>query len=113
MKNHKFCRGNHDLGSLMVSNTDEKCDFVFSFWKKGVNPTRLGLWERLKMCFAVLFRGSYHGDQVALDANATEGFSQWLHSRIRWNICKKREKELLTNCRKRTEVSQTYEDWQQ
>ena len=97
----------------MISNFGQDEEFYLSFWREGVNPVKLDWWTRLKLCFLVLFKGNYYEDQVVLDTRTAGELAVWINSRIQWNICRKRDKELLGNHRNRSEVKQTYEDWGQ
>lgn len=92
----------------MASNFDAEEEFYLSFWREGINPVKLGWWTRLKLCFLVLFKGNYYDDQVVLDTKTAGELAIWIDRRIQWNICRKRDKELLATHRKRTEVNQEW-----
>lgn len=56
---------------MLISKFDDEDQFYFSFWTRGINPTKLTFWSRVKLCCKVLFTGQCYGDEVILSQGSS------------------------------------------
>ena len=94
-------------GMLIVRFQGED-EFYFSYWKQGINPVKLSLWMRLKLCWLALFKGSYFEDEIILDKHTAREMVDWMDVEIKEveTIKMQRQRETLQRTtRPRTEVA--------
>lgn len=59
-----FCECNGE-GMLVYKFAGED-ELYFSYWGRGFHPKSLSLWDRLRMCYQLLFKGSTFTDEIIL-----------------------------------------------
>ena len=67
----------HSEGMLLTKFDDEE-ELYFSYWREGINPIKLSLWMRLKLCYLALFKGNYYDDQVILNKEKAMELALWI-----------------------------------
>ena len=74
----KFVKcGCHGEG-ILVTKFDDEEEMYFSYWREGINPVKLSLWMRLKLCYLALFKGNYYDDQVILNKEKAMELALWI-----------------------------------
>lgn len=63
---------------ILVSKFDDENEFYFSFWSRGINPTKLTAWTRIKLCCKVLFTGQCYGDEVILSQELSKELANFI-----------------------------------
>ena len=63
---------------MLISKFDDGEEMYFSYWREGINPIKLSLWMRLKLCYLALFKGNYYDEQVILNKEKAMELSLWI-----------------------------------
>jgi hypothetical protein len=80
---------------------DEELDMTYlSIYEVGCNKNhKFSLWQRIRFCFKILFKGRVYGDQVVLKDNHLKSFSHYINRVDDYKFHKPRkeaaEKQLL------------------
>lgn len=56
----------HSEGMMVTQFTGEE-EVYFSYWREGKKPRPMGLFDRFKWAFKIIFKGEIFEDEVILD----------------------------------------------
>ena len=74
----KFIKCDCHSEGILVAKYDDEEEMYFSYWREGINPIKLSLWMRLKLCYLTLFKGNFYNDQVILNKEKAMELALWI-----------------------------------
>ena len=74
----KFIKCDCHSEGILVTKFDDEEEMYFSYWREGINPVKLSLWMRLKLCYLALFKGNYYDDQLILNKEKAMERALWI-----------------------------------
>jgi hypothetical protein len=74
----KFVKCDCHGEGMLVTKFDGEEEMYFSYWRQGIDPTKLSWWMRLKLCWMVLTKGSYFEDEVILNKEKAIELALWI-----------------------------------
>lgn len=94
---------------MFITRFEEEEEFYFSYWGQGFYPRNMGLWQRIKMCWQILWKGEAFEDEIILHKDKAGEMAVWINTEINKITIERRSRELLATHRPRTEVSKREE----
>ena len=90
---------------MFVTRFEGEDEFYFSYWGQGITPRNMQIWERVKLCWKVLWTGNSYEDEIILSKDKAGMLAVWINTEINKEELESRYRDLQSTVRPRTEVS--------